>query len=94
MLDELRGAIRSGDPQRAQRASHRLKGSVSIFAAKPLIERVEQLEDLGREDEMEKALPLLDEVEAGVEEALAGLRGLGEDGSLDDSSPGLVETVE
>ena len=94
MLDELRRALRAGDALRSQRASHRLKGSVSIFAARPLIESVEQIEEFGRDDEVRRALPLLDEVETGVQEALEGLRGLGQDGSVTAAAADLVEIVE
>lgn len=50
LLDEIEAAIAEGDFERVRRASHRLKGSVSHFAAARSVSLARELEGSGEQD--------------------------------------------
>ena len=67
MLTNLREAVTGGDAGALERAAHKLKGSVGIFAAQPAFEGALRLENIGRAGDLTEAEPvyhaLLQEIE-------------------------------
>lgn len=50
----VRAAVVARDPQEVMKASHGLKGSLSVFGAKSAVEAIQNLEDMGRNGKQEK----------------------------------------
>jgi HPt (histidine-containing phosphotransfer) domain-containing protein len=48
MMDDIRLALRAGDPTRLERAAHALRGSVGSLGARAVGQSAAQLEALGR----------------------------------------------
>jgi CheY-like chemotaxis protein len=57
MLTNLRAAVTVGDAKTIEHLSHKLKGSVGNFAARPAIAAAQELEVLGRDSCLSKAEP-------------------------------------
>jgi HPt (histidine-containing phosphotransfer) domain-containing protein len=55
LLDEIGSAIHHEDGKRLERAAHSLKGSVGNFGAKTTLEKSLQLENMGRQGQLEQA---------------------------------------
>lgn len=55
LLEEIRSAVRAGDPSRLERFAHTLKGSVSNFGAAEATQAAYQLEQIGRAQHLEEA---------------------------------------
>jgi HPt (histidine-containing phosphotransfer) domain-containing protein len=55
LLEEIRAAVRTGDPSRLERFAHTLKGSVANFGAPDATHAAYQLEQIGRSQELEQA---------------------------------------
>ncbi len=67
MMHEIREAIASKDAKRVQRGAHTLKGSVSVFGAKPVVVVAARLEELGQEDALAGASDVLADLEVQVQ---------------------------
>jgi len=72
-LDRLRQAVDRADNDDVAATAHSLRGALSHFSGARL-DRLEQLEDAGRQRRVEGSSSLLNEVEADVEAVLARLR--------------------
>jgi HPt (histidine-containing phosphotransfer) domain-containing protein len=69
----MRQALAQGDPLRAERVAHALKGSSSHFGATRLVNLCLAMEEMGRQNQLAAAralLPALDEEFRHVESAL------------------------
>ena len=69
-LSELHQAVESGDARRVERTAHGLKGSVSNFGARPVVDAALQLETMGRAQKLVEVEQVLHTLEL----ALAALR--------------------
>ena len=69
-LSELHQAVESGDARRLERTAHGLKGSVSNFGARPVVDAALQLETMGRAQKLAEVEQVLHTLEL----ALAALR--------------------
>jgi HPt (histidine-containing phosphotransfer) domain-containing protein len=69
-LSELHEAVESGDARRLERTAHGLKGSVSNFGARPVVNAALQLETMGRAQKLVE----VEQVLRALELALAALR--------------------
>jgi PAS domain S-box-containing protein len=79
LLTILREAVSAGDAKAVERAAHKLRGSVSNFAAKPAFEAALKLEVLGREGNLSVAEPAYADLEMEInrlKSAMAKLNGL------------------
>jgi HPt (histidine-containing phosphotransfer) domain-containing protein len=52
-LAAIRAAVVAHDPREVMKASHSLKGSVSVFGAKSAVDAAQNLEDMGRHGKQE-----------------------------------------
>ena len=52
-LAAIRAAVVARDPCEVMKASHSLKGSVSVFGAKSAVDAAQNLESIGREGKLE-----------------------------------------
>jgi HPt (histidine-containing phosphotransfer) domain-containing protein len=75
-LEEIRGAVTTGDAARLTRAAHTLKGSVSNFCAPRAAETLQCLESLGRDANIVEAPPALARLESILERLCAELHQL------------------
>ena len=76
VMAELRDAAARGDASGVERTAHSLKGSVSNFGAKGVIETALQIEDFGRAKQLAEIAPLLQALErelAAIHPELAAL---------------------
>lgn len=55
MLKAIRSGIEAQDSRAIMRASHSLKGAVSVFGSKAAVEAAQHLEYLGREQQLREA---------------------------------------
>jgi len=78
MLEKIHAAARAGDGPSLGRAAHQLKGAASNFRAQLTVEAAEQLEHMGRGNDL-----------GGVSEALATLLG-----ELDRLEPELEKLIQ
>jgi two-component system sensor histidine kinase/response regulator len=69
-LNELHQAVESGDARLLERTAHGLKGSVSNFGARPVVDAALQLETMGRAQKLGEVEHVLHTLEL----ALAALR--------------------
>jgi HPt (histidine-containing phosphotransfer) domain-containing protein len=69
-LTELHQAVETGDAKRLERSAHGLKGSVSNFGARPVVDAAAELETLGRNQKLVE----VEQVLRTLELALAALR--------------------
>ena len=69
-LSELHQAVESGDARHLERTAHGLKGSVSNFGARPVVDAALQLETMGRAQKLAEVEQVLHTLEL----ALAALR--------------------
>jgi PAS domain S-box-containing protein len=77
LMATLHGAVERGDAEAARRAAHTLKSNGATFGARPFADLCRQLEDLGREGQLDAAPRLLkraDEEWERVRDALASAR--------------------
>jgi len=75
-LAAIRAGVVAHDPGEVMKASHSLKGSVGVFAAKRAVDAAQNLEDMGREGKQEglgEAFALLEQEMALVSLALEGI---------------------
>jgi len=70
VLDDLRSAVARGDARSLERTAHGLKGSVSTFGARAVMDAARTLETLGRAQKFEEVSQVL----VSLELALAALR--------------------
>ena len=54
-MAELQEAIALSDAQGLERAAHKLKGAAAVFDARSVVEAAEQLESLGRQNNVSAA---------------------------------------
>lgn len=73
-LDDLAAALRSGDAEAFRRAAHSLKGSAGNLGAKSLMELCRQLEQIGVEQRLADAPPLMAELHSSYQQAERALR--------------------
>jgi len=76
-MASLHGAVECGDADAARRAAHTLKSNGATFGAQPFAELCRELENLGREGQLDAAPELLgraDEEWERVREALVAAR--------------------
>ena len=55
MMNAIRAAVTSNDPEKLEKAAHRLKGSTSIFCAEDTTQAALALEKMGRAGDITKA---------------------------------------
>jgi len=55
LLEEIRSAVCAGDPSKLERFAHTLKGSVANFGAAEATRAAYQLEQIGRDQQLEQA---------------------------------------
>ena len=63
MLEAVRSAVSSNDPDKLEKAAHRLKGSVSIFGAHSVSQAAFELEKMGREGNLTQMTSGLSQLE-------------------------------
>lgn len=76
LINEIRDALCSSDPQRIERAAHSLKGSVGTFAPETATEAVSRLEQIARTGNLGEARRAIIELErdlSGIREELIAL---------------------
>lgn len=76
MLDSLRVAISGGDAHSVERSAHSLKGALLNMAAEPAASVALQLERMGREEELERSLDALRQLETEMGRLCEALKGL------------------
>lgn len=54
-LDAIEDSIESGHPEGVFRAAHDIKGSVEVFQADSAVQAAKQLEEMGRNENLEEA---------------------------------------
>ena len=69
-LNDLRGAVSSGNAHAIERSAHALKGSVANFGAGRAVEAAAQIENMGRRGDLAEVAEVLHTLEL----ALAALR--------------------
>ena len=77
MLIGIRGATERGDAREVERAAHKMKGSVSNFAASAAYDAALRLEVMGRNGHLELAPEALGQLESALEELKPVLLNLG-----------------
>jgi CheY-like chemotaxis protein len=80
MLTSLRDAVTAGDAKAIDRVAHKLKGSVSNFAARPSFEAALKLEVLGRHGSLSETVPAYEELERQIERLKSAMANLSEHG--------------
>jgi HPt (histidine-containing phosphotransfer) domain-containing protein len=55
MMDEIEQGVARADYENLRRAAHTLKGSASIFGARPVVEVADRLSDMARDEELDGA---------------------------------------
>ena len=80
MLTSLRDAVTAGDAKTIDRVAHKLKGSVSNFAARPSFEAALKLEVLGRHGSLSETVPAYEELERQIERLKSAMANLSEHG--------------
>lgn len=73
-LEELRAAIRGGEPELVLRAAHRLKGSSGNLGAGGVQEAAREMEDCGRRQDLRHAAAMLARLERELADLEAWLR--------------------
>jgi HPt (histidine-containing phosphotransfer) domain-containing protein len=76
-MNELNSALEKRDAATFSRAAHNLKGVSANFNAGPVRQMAEELERLGRQDELEQAGPLLEQLQAELVRLREYMLGLG-----------------
>ena len=79
MLADLRAAIDAQDADGVQRAAHNLKGSVSVFGARPATRSAQALEGMGRDNSLAGARFAVASLEREVEKLNHALAAFGKD---------------
>ena len=74
MLDTIRGSIETGCARDAERAAHRLKGSLGCLAAAPVSRRALELERAAGEGDLAAAARLLSVLESEITGLVGELR--------------------
>lgn len=54
-LDDIEASIADGDAEGVFRAAHDIKGSTEVFQAESAVQAAKQLEQMGRDDDLEEA---------------------------------------
>ncbi len=55
MMDEIEQGVARSDYENLRRAAHTLKGSASIFGARPVVQVADRLSDMARDQELDGA---------------------------------------
>ncbi len=76
LLAEIRGALAQGDAQALERAVHKLKGTVSGFAAPAATAVAQRLEQMGREGDLKEAAEACAALETEIERLKPVLAGI------------------
>jgi len=66
-LRDLHQAVERADAQAVERAAHGLKGSVSNFGARPVVDAAQKLENMGRSRQLDDAASALSALELTLE---------------------------
>jgi len=74
MIAEIRKALEEGDNEKLEHAAHSLKGSVGNFAAGNAVTVAQKLENLGRENKLERARQVLEKLEEELDNLKRELR--------------------
>ncbi len=77
MMAAIRAAVAGNDPEKLEKAAHRLKGSVSIFGAGAVTQSAYELETMGRTGNLENAgetFARLEQLMSSLEAALKQFR--------------------
>jgi len=75
-LAAIRVGVVGRDPEKVMKASHSLRGAVSVFGAKSAVDAAQNLESMGREgkqEELGQAFALLEQEMALVTQALEAI---------------------
>ncbi|MBS2035141.1 Hpt domain-containing protein [bacterium] len=78
-INDIAAALEAGDAEALRMAAHTYKGTVSSFAAEPSQELSLRLETMGREQTLEGAQELLDQLRVQAQSLCARLRQLPEE---------------
>jgi HPt (histidine-containing phosphotransfer) domain-containing protein len=76
-MKELNSALEKRDAATFSRAAHNLKGVSANFNADPVRQIAEKLERLGRQDELEQAAPLMEQLQTELVRLREYMLGLG-----------------
>lgn len=76
LIDQMRGALTSGNADTFRRAAHSLKSNSATFGAMHLSELAKELEMLGKEAKLQNAGDRLQAVDTAYSEAAGALRSL------------------
>jgi CheY-like chemotaxis protein len=76
MLTLIRDGISSDDAQLVQRGAHTIKGSASVFVAKPVVDAAFELEKIGHAGQLDDAQPSLEVLETLLAELRSALRSI------------------
>ena len=74
MLQEIREALSDGDAERLERGAHTLKGSAGLFGASDVVAAALELEELGRQMQLERARDRFPHLAEQVESLSAAIR--------------------
>jgi HPt (histidine-containing phosphotransfer) domain-containing protein len=80
-LDAIREAVEAGDAEALCRQAHGLKGAAANMQAEAVQRAAQQLEELGRAEDLEQASEALDQLEGAVDRIMPVLKALAEDTS-------------
>ncbi len=73
-LDKVRHAIATKDPKELEISAHTIKGSLSLYLYKPIVESAFELEKLGRANNLESASSLLADFESQLDNIMNELK--------------------
>lgn len=77
MVDELTAAVEGGVADSVYRAAHKLKGALGVFCAGPTTRAAEQLEQMGRQNELTLAHDVLLTLMSELKRLRSALGGIG-----------------
>jgi len=76
LLEDIRLALRDGDPKRVERTAHTLKGSVGNFGARSAVQAAQRLEAMARDRDLNEAPQAVILLESEINRVTTELEGL------------------
>ncbi|MFW5967078.1 MAG: Hpt domain-containing protein [Persicimonas sp.] len=67
IMDEIEQGVARGEPETLRRAAHMLKGSASVFAARPVVDAADRLSSMAKADDFQGAEQALRDLQDEVE---------------------------
>ncbi len=82
MVEAMRHSLSEQDAEGLQRAAHTLKGSMRYFGAEKAYQVADELEDLGRQQQLEAAVEKLNQLDEALNEVNPRLARFVESGQM------------